>query len=298
MTLPRIDTLVSYPGQALSGTGTVLHVDGNVATHDGQKVVLVDATPFHPVDAGWPDQGPDTGTLSTDTDTWPVLDCVVAATDGAALHLGADIPVRKGTDGWAFVVAHLLPGDAAVTEGAAVALRVDAERRRALSLGHTGCHLASLALNRALAPRWTKETRADALGAPDFDGAAIASSTITEFGAVDVYRLNKSLRRKGFGADWLTGGGLDDGLAGLAADVNATLAEWVATGAPVRVDCDGPALTDRRYWVAGLPGGAASIPCGGTHAASLAELAGLRADFTLGEADGTMTLTMTTRCEP
>ncbi|HEV7168342.1 MAG TPA: metal-dependent hydrolase [Micrococcaceae bacterium] len=299
MTLPRTDSVVSYPSGRLNGAATVLH---SQMLDDGRLAVLLDTTPCHPVDAGWPDQGPDRALLKAGdpggddgTDDgglaqWPVLDCIVAATDGTQLYIGADIPVRKGTEGWAFVVAHLLPAQAHLAEGTAVEVSVDADRREALNSGHTGCHLASLALNRAVAGRWSKETRADALGQPDFDAAAIASSTITEYGSVDVFRLNKSLRRKGFSTE-----GLVEELPAITEAINATLDGWTATGAAVRIDRDGDRLTDRRYWVASLPEGEASIPCGGTHITSLAAVEGMSVSFTVEDADGTTVLRMVTR---
>ena len=195
-------------------------------------------------------------------------DAVVAATDGAALHLGADIPVRKGTEGWAFLVAHLVDEGSAIAEGDEVEIEADAATRRALSTGHTACHLASLALNLALADRWSKPARDDALGSPDFDGIAIASSRIVPDGSVDRYRLNKSLRRAGFDTASLPGD-----LDGLAHAVAAQLERGSRTGATVRIERDGDGLTDRRTWVGELPDGTARIACGGTHLTSLAELA-------------------------
>ena len=137
---------------------------------------------------------------------------------------------------------------------------VDEEYRNALSVGHTACHLASLALNRAVADRWTKEVRLDGLGEPDFDGAAIAGSTIRPKGSTDVFRLNKSLRRKGFSTD-----GLAEQLADIEAATAATLSAWISEDAPVHIDVSGPGLTDRRSWVADLAEASVSIPCGGTH---------------------------------
>ncbi|MEO6944272.1 MAG: metal-dependent hydrolase, partial [Lacisediminihabitans sp.] len=185
MTLPSRDTLVSYPSGALSGTGTTLHVD---LRPDGRAVVVLDATPCHPVDSGWPDQGPDRATLEWDGAVHPLLDCVIGATDGIHLYLGADIPVRKGTEGWVFVVAHIIDGTPPRL-GQAVAVTVDADYRTAMSLGHTGCHIASLALNRAVAERWTKEAMPDALGSPNFDALAIDTSTILPNGSIDTFRL-------------------------------------------------------------------------------------------------------------
>lgn len=300
MTLPTSDTTVSYPLGATEGTATVLHVEP-VRTAAGERLaVLLDSTPVHPIDAGWPDQPSDRATISWDGGTASVDagslvpadaddsgGAIVAATDGTALHLGSEIPVRKGTEGWAFVVAHLVTHFPPA--GTQVAVAVDAEYRRALSLGHTGCHLASLALNRAMAGRWSKDVRADALGAPNFDAEANDTSRILERGSLDTYRLGKSLRKKGFGtAD------MGEALAALEGEVNATLAAWIAEDAPVRIDRDGDGLTDRRYWVCTLADGEARIACGGTHATSLGELGALRATLSLEDVDGTPVLTMRT----
>ncbi|WP_193510333.1 metal-dependent hydrolase [Cryobacterium sp. BB736] len=283
MTLPTTDTIVTYPAGATSGTATVLHVE----PVDAGFAVLLDRTPVHPVDAGWPDQAADRAVIRWEGGEASVSDAIVAATDSAALHFGGDIPVRKGTEGWAFVVAHLVP-DAPV-EGTEVTVEVDGDYRRALSVGHTGCHLASLALNRAMTDRWRKEVRPDALGAPNFDAEANETSTIVPHGSVDTYRLGKALRKRGFTTD-----GLADDLPAIQDAVNAALAGWIATAAPIRIDRDGEHLTDRRSWVAELVDGEASIPCGGTHATSLAELEGLRATLTLDEVEGGLQLTMTT----
>jgi alanyl-tRNA synthetase len=238
------------------------------------------------VDAAWPDQPADRGTLAVDGGTFDLVDCVVGATDGAALYLGAEVPVRKGTDGWAFVVAHIIEGS--VAEGANVDLRVDADYRHALSAGHTACHLASLALNAQLATAWTKEVQLDGLGRPNFDGIAIETSTIGEYGSVDVYRVGKSLRKRGF-----TPAALDD-LDAIVSGANAQLAEWVASGAEVTIAREGDGLTSRREWRCELPGHPVSIPCGGTHLPSLAELASLTISLAADEIAGALELRMTT----
>jgi alanyl-tRNA synthetase len=254
--------------------------------------VLLDRTSVHPVDAAWPDQGPDRAVLRTASASLPVLDCIVGASDGDRLAVGDDAP-RPGTEGWAFVVVHVVEEGSALgsglTEGSPVTVEVDAEHRRALSLGHTACHLASLALNEALADRWTKQPKTDALGRPDFDKEAIESSVIVPWGSRDRFRLNKSLRRKGLPTD-----GLGDGLAALGERIDATLAQWVEAAADVRIERDGDLLTDRRYWVCELPEGTARIACGGTHATSLAELESVRVGLAIEDDDGTPVLVMTT----
>ncbi|MBT1002838.1 metal-dependent hydrolase [Paenarthrobacter sp. DKR-5] len=290
MTLPSTDTLVSYAAGALSSEGTVQHIQ---ELPDGRLAVLLDATACHPVDAGWPDQGADRAVLRVNGAELLVLDCVVGATDGSELFLGADIPVRKGTDGWAFVAAHLVAAGSPVAEGDSVLVEVDAAYRHSLSAGHTGCHLASLALNRQLAGAWKKEVAADAAGNPDFDALAIESSTILENGSLDVYRLGKSLRRKGFAPDAL----LED-LAAVQDGINATLAAWTAAGAAVRIERDGDLLTDRRYWTCELPEGTVRIPCGGTHLGSLGEVSAVTVALEPEEADGAVVVRMRTTCTP
>ncbi|TAM66600.1 MAG: metal-dependent hydrolase [Microbacteriaceae bacterium] len=300
MILPTQDTVVGYPTGVTQNSATVLHAQ---RLTDARTAVILDATCCHPVDAGWPDQGADRAVLrvhhaDADTDL-TVEDCVVAATDGASLLLGEDIPVRKGEDGWAFVVAHVIAadtavaGDSALAEGDAVEVVVDGDYRRALSTGHTACHVASLALNAALAGRWTKDTRVDGLGNPDFDGLAIESSRIRDNGSTDRFRLNKSLRRKGFTTE-----GLADELAAVQASVNGFLATWRDAGSAVRIERDGERLTDRRYWSCELNGTAVRIPCGGTHVTSLAELGALSVELSIADADGTPVLTMLTDAAP
>ena len=289
MTLPSIDTRVTYPAGQVAGVATVLHVE---SAPDGRLAVLLDETCCHPVDAGWPDQGPDRAVLVSAEAKIPVVDCVVGATDGQKLYLGGEIPVAKGSEGWAFVVVHLLDDDQTVAEGDRVEVRVDADHRHALSAGHTGCHVAALALNRALADRWRKDVRSDGLGSPDFDQSANATSVIREHGSIDTYRLGKSLRKKGFNTQ-----SLSEALDGIQTEVNETLGEWISSAAAVRIDRDGEQLTDRRYWVCELPAavdGAVRIPCGGTHVDSTAELGGLTATLSLADVDGTPVLTMET----
>jgi len=269
------DTVVTFPAGGLTAVSEILDVS---AAPSGIAVVTA-STPFHPLDPRWPDQGPDRGTLSVDGTDYPVIDVTYGATDGQTLYVGDEVPVRRGTSGWAFLVVHVLPaGDAPPALGASALLSVDTQYRRALSAGHTACHVATLALNVELAGRWRKDPGVDGLGSPDFDGRALTSSRIVPDGAVDTFRLGKSLRKSGFDTE-----GLAAALPEVAAGVNRRLAEWIATAAPVRIEVAGPRLTDRREWVCPLPGGSARIPCGGTHVDSLAAFDTLRVELDLDE---------------
>ncbi|WP_042407342.1 metal-dependent hydrolase [Streptacidiphilus carbonis] len=286
MPLPSTSTQVTFPAGAVEGRSTVLAAE---PLGDGRYAVVTAETPFHPLDHSWPDQPADTGSLGGVA----VRDCVTGAVgpgpgpEGGALLLGADIPVRRGEEGWAWLVVHVT--DEPVAVGAEVELRVDADRRAALSAAHTGCHLLALALNEALAPRWRKDPgRADALGHPDFDSLAMDTSRMDTDASTDTYRIGKSLRKKGFTSDDLAAD-----LPALTEAVNARLASWVAADAPVRVEAPGPELTARRRWACDLPEGGASIFCGGTHLHHLGELAALSTELRLSE-DGTELIAVTT----
>ncbi|WP_329566230.1 metal-dependent hydrolase [Kitasatospora sp. NBC_01266] len=301
MTLPT--TRVSFPGGAVTGESTVLAVH---PLGDGRWGVVTADTPFHPLDHTWPDQPADTGTLTVAEGgvELAVVDCLTGAVDpsNGELLVGADIPVRRGDEAWSWLVLHVLAEQAAGSADSAqslvgrqVTLSVDAERRAALSAAHTGCHLLALALNAALAARWRKDPgRADAFGNPDFDSLAMASSVMDTEASTDVYRLGKSLRKKGFtaeAADDLPA--LAEALPAITTDVNERLAAWVAADAPVRIEVPGPELTARRRWHCELPAGPADIACGGTHLHRLGQLAALETELTLS-ADGTE-LTAVTR---
>lgn len=275
MPLPATDTVVTFPSGSLTERSTVRWVEAR----DDRLLVLTDRTPFHPEDPNWPDQGSDHGTLTHGSRTI-TADCLLGATDGSDLHVGIDIPVRRGTPGWSFHVVHSIArGTLDVREGDEVTLTVDADRRAALSAGHTGCHLAALALNAALAGRWRRPAGQDSLGHPDFDRAAITSSRVEPFGSVDEYRIGRGLRRSGFDR-----AGLADELPALTDTINRTLAGWVAAGGGVRVDVSGPGLTDRREWVCELPDETGRIPCGGTHVRDLAALGSVRVRLALDDA--------------
>lgn len=278
-------TLVTFPAGATSGTATVLAVH---ALAEGAGVI-VDTTPFHPLDHSWPDQPGDTGVLLAAGAEHAVADCVTGGVgpDGE-FAVGTDIPVRRGDESWQWLAVHILDKAEAPAPGTAVELRVDEARRAALSASHTGCHLMALALNEALTDRWRKEVRTDGLNHPDFDSLAMDTSRIAPDASTDRYRLGKSLRKKGFDPE-----GLREALPELTEKINTRLAEWLSQDAAIRIDTPGPELTARRQWVCELPERTVEIACGGTHLHRLGELASLTAELTLSE-DGSELVVVTT----
>ncbi|MDX7744713.1 alanyl-tRNA editing protein [Aeromonas veronii] len=252
-----------------------------VCCQRGDTTLLVtDLTPFHPQSHLWPDQPGDVGHAHWEGGEAAIGPCRMGAiSPDGELFVDTAIPVKRGAEGWRFVVVHPLIGDHALAVGSQVELQVDSAARQALSQGHSGCHLAALALNRVLIPYWRKEvSERDALGQPDFDRLAIQSSRVEPCGSREQYRIGKSLRKKGVNSETL----LAD-LAVIEEKVNQQLADWVAAGGEIRRSRAGEAIIDSRYWHCMLEGQEVTIPCGGTHVASLAELGEVKVQLTLVE---------------
>jgi alanyl-tRNA synthetase len=261
-------TRVNYAESTTSGTSRILAV--------GRSGLIVAETPFHP---GSPDQPGDTGTVRVGGRTVSVVDCVVGAVHAHTRRLlvGADIPVPVGAAGWYWVVVHLLAGDLPAVPGSVVSLRVDAARRRELSVAHTAHHLSGLALNASLASLWRRGMPPDTLGNPDFDTIAWSSTSVTATGFTDSYRIRTWSSRDG---------GLDpDGLDSLAhvlgRAVSDRIRRWLGRRSSIRFGAAGPHLTDLRWWDCDLPQGTARVTCGGVHASDLRMVPGVHVTASL-----------------
>lgn len=285
-------TRVTFPAGALEATSTVLAVLDLPA---GAGVITAES-PFHPVDHTWPDQPADTGTVIVRDDCVSVIDCVTGAQrlGSDTVSIGSDIGARRGDDDWHWFVVHVVDAPYSVARtwaGAQARLQVEPIRRARLSASHTACHLMAFALNDALAERWRKVPNSDSLGNPNFDAIAITSSRIGPESSIDVYRLGKSLRKKGFtNAATDTQPSLAESLDALATAVTTRLRDWIGTDAPVRVDAPDTGLAAPRKWECELPEGTAAVLCGGTHVDRLSQLGEVEVSVTLNEDNTEMTI--------
>jgi len=241
--------------------------------------LVTDQTPFHPVSHIWPDHPADQGVVVIDGKCHDVVGCYTGAVDLATgeLYVGAAIPVKRDTEGWAFVVVHHIQPVLELVVGSQVELIVDKIYQLALSRGHSGGHLSSLALNKVLHHDfWRKDaSRKDELGHYDFHSYAQIQSRVSEDCSTDTYRLGKTLRKRG-----LNSADLLQRLSEVEAKVNQQLEVWRQAGAAVMIRCEGKALTDSRYWLCEIENGVLiEIPCGGTHIQSLTDYSKLEVEF-------------------
>ncbi|MCK8073517.1 alanyl-tRNA editing protein [Vibrio sp. 1CM23M] len=270
-------TITQFCHQAWQLNAKALYVESD----DSKTYLITDVTPFHPVSHIWPDHPADQGFVSVGDVQYPVEDCLVGAIEQSTgkLHIAADIPVKRDTEGWAFVVVHQLPVSASMIKVSdEVVLSVDKEYQASLSRGHSAGHIAFLALNKVLAESyWRKDAdRKDPLGSYDFNSYAQVTSFVTPELCTDKYRLGKTLKKRGLNvADMLAN--LDD----IEADINQMIAGWLAEPTPVAMRLEGEALTDSRYWEWQLDADTlVSIPCGGTHIENTSELKALSVKLT------------------
>ncbi|HTO31518.1 MAG TPA: hypothetical protein VL202_10135 [Pararhizobium sp.] len=259
------------------GRGTVLRVD----RYGDRLLVLTDRTPVHPVSFRWPDQAADTGTLSTPSADYNLVDALTGLVNTANSELvvgDAAKALGRVGDEWVSVVCHLLDpvGDELPVVGEEVVIKVDAQKREQLSIAHTAVHLSALALNRAVARFWTKEgVPTDSLGSPDFDKEAIERSLVHWEGSKDDYRLGKSLRKKGFDA-----GAALSALEAITEEINRIVADWLSQASRITIEPSETTLGSRRLWRCELDGRSAEIFCGGTHVQSLGELGSVTVELT------------------
>ncbi|MFA0013843.1 alanyl-tRNA editing protein [Vibrio lentus] len=270
-------TITQFCHQAWQLNAKALYVENN----DSQTYLITDVTPFHPVSHIWPDHPADQGFVSVNGEQYIVEDCLVGAIEQSTgkLCIAADIPVKRDTEGWAFVVVHQLPASASMINiGDEVELSVDKEYQASLSRGHSAGHIAFLALNKVLAESyWRKDAdRKDPLGSYDFNSYAQVTSFVTPELCTDKYRLGKTLKKRGLNvADMLAN------LEGVEADINQMIAGWLAESTSVAMRLEGEALTDSRYWEWQINADTlVSIPCGGTHIENTSELQALSVKLT------------------
>lgn len=248
------EPLVTYPGGSTEETTTVLALRsvGNTTCF------VVERTPCHPVNPKWPDQPADRCRAIINGSSL-AIDCEEGSLAGNEIRDG----VVSDDDDVVGCVIHRVE-ETSLAVGDSLQLTVDTPYRRLLSVNHSRCHFGAFALNLALSTAWRKDPhRADALGNPDFDQLAITSSTIDERGSIDVYRVGKSLRKKGFTPDTL------DDLDALRESIAASLRAWLGDEPSILVQPRESLLNHRRKWQSAINGTLVDMPCGGTHPNSL-----------------------------
>ncbi|MGA8164963.1 MAG: hypothetical protein WB791_08085 [Waddliaceae bacterium] len=256
-------TLVTYPQRITSGSSTLV---AYALRRDHKLILFLERTPFHPVDSRWPDQPSDRGTLSFNQKKLEVIDCRILALKGQDLIENKECKERDLPR----LIGHVVEySDGLQKEiddylGQEIEVEVEEEYRNKISLHHTACHLAALALNMVMNGLWKKQpTFLDSFNNGDFDKLAIQQSFIREAEAEDFYRFNSKIK-KYFNRDEFTANASE-----VQKKVNKILEEWIQSGSIVSIETQDQTVMERRIWRCNLPEGEAKIPCGGTHVSTL-----------------------------
>ncbi|GLS36315.1 hypothetical protein GCM10010869_19040 [Mesorhizobium tianshanense] len=283
----KTGTLVTFPGGALAGQGRIEFAAPCV----NGWLVIADRTPVHPVSFRWPDQPADLGQITfADGVVVEIADAWTGLIDAGAgvLLIGEEAKaVRKGEGEWQGVVVHIVQSDRDLGAyiGEEARFTVEPRRRKALSVPHTAAHLAALALNAASVPFWTKDfADLDSLGRPNLDKAAIENSSIEPAVSTDVYRLGKSLRKKGFDRD-----GFLNNLETVGVEINGMIRRWLETNTLVSLTPSEGLLDGIRQWRCNLDGTEVIIPCGGTHVERLSDIGDVKITLAPSEEGFVMT---------
>lgn len=256
------ETIVTFPGGSSEEEARIV---APPLPFSGKSVIVTDVSPFHPVDHLWPDQPADTGHAEIGSERYRISHSLVGAfheTQKSRYFFDRDIDAGRDAPGWVFFVGHVIdaPGTG-FAPGMAVTLCVDKTRRDRLSRAHSAAHLMSLALNKALEGFWKKEVvTKDCFARPNFDALSIQTSRIGEEKSLDVYRIGKSMRKRGFDLERLKRESDD-----IASLVSQTVNDWIEARPSHGVSPPRSKLTQRRVWHCALNEGIAEIPCGGTH---------------------------------
>ncbi|MDR0218639.1 MAG: hypothetical protein LBI71_07115 [Enterobacteriaceae bacterium] len=262
-------TTVTFASGEIERESTIIAL----AEYEHHLAIFTPETPFHPVDYNWPDHPADKGMIVIgESDKQIVINCLVAAFNkqSGELYFDQHIPVKRNTEGWIFLVAHILEKENAIESyknwlGKQVNLFVDQDYRTALSKGHTLCHLAALALNKETRHLWQKEIKElDSLGNIDFDALACQSSMVCQNGSSDTYRLGKSLKKKGFNKELL-----HEQLAEIEENIKSRVFLWANKTLYPQMTPAITRLDELREWSCTLPDGIAKIKCGGAHVQTL-----------------------------
>lgn len=259
-------TCITFSQGETRGASKILDV---AHSGNGKIVMILDKTPFHPVDGIWPDQPADIGIVKIFARIFAVQDCQVFAVhkETQEIKISKDVP-RKDKGSWHYVVGHIISPEEIEPEsfiGQEVEVEVEKSFRDKISLHHSASHLAAFAFNLATKGYWTKEApKKDSLGSPNIDQLAIDTSLIFADHCEDRYRFGQSIKKKGLKVEQLFAE-----LDTIQNRVDELLKQWLATSADVAIHREGEALDDRRIWSTELPQGLAEMPCGGTHVNTL-----------------------------
>lgn len=269
-----------YPATTKSSyySGSLFEIAKIVAvskiSKDSMFAVVTDISPFHPVNYSWEDQPSDSGRMIIEDRSIDIVKTVISASDRYSNEIVYHHDIKgfiqdRNPGNIDFGIAHFIFTDDSILtkSGAMISLEVNQLYRNKLSLAHSACHLMALALNKVTAEYWKKNIANDSLGNPDLDNLAIVRSKITALSSKDIFRLGKSIRKKGLDTQSI----LSD-INQLAEKIEKTVNQWILSGGEITLSSNNDNVISKKTWHCRIEGKEVSIPCGGTHVKNISEI--------------------------
>ncbi len=261
--------------------------------------VCTDMSPFHPEDYLGGDQPGDKGKIVIQGKTYKVEDSRIIIIDintRKNVFPKSKSAFYKGLQEGIYIamIGHFIIDDLnSLNENSLIdldcELYVDEKFRENLSKTHTTVHLMSIILNEELASFWKKEVDfKDDLNNPNFDALAIQKSKIYTYYATDVYRIGKSLSKKGF--DLVKFKSLD--FKKFSIELSSSLNKLIDINKSSKVSMfgDNIQLGAKRNFKVKINDRFVTIPCGGTHVSSLSQLPKVTVDCFYNEEEKTLSI--------
>ncbi len=255
-----------------------------ISEFEGKTLVVLDNTCCHARDLKWSDQSADKGVLRFAGQAFDLCDCFAfTQADELALSFAAEL------DDTVKLVAHVVDVNLAECPfklGDVLRVERDQAHRLAMSAGHTACHIACIAINKAMHGFWKKPVPCDDAEHYDFDKLALRSSVIHDYGSEDIYSLSKSMKKKG-----LDIAAVKAAVGEIEQAINDDLYAWSQQGIGCQLNPQQGTIADFRQWQGQFNGWNVTIPCGGTHLQGPLAIQSLAVSLVLDDS----TLVMTTR---
>lgn len=242
----------------------------------GEKTYLIlEKTPFHPIDANWPDQPADKGEIWIGEKQYHIENVVQYPIEKDTQQIiAANHNIRRNSPKHIFIVAHEISGLINPENSAnmqAIA-KVDKEYRKSISRPHSANHILDLALNKILNTYWKKTAKLDGFSNADFGKKTNEYSRITPGRSVDKYNLSKLEPEEFVKTEF------EQNISTIERLTENTINDWITRNKEnkIEITAEGDRINSLRKWTTIIDNTKIEMFCGGTHPQKIGDIGQIR----------------------